>query len=67
MSPGYTNWAPGNPNNSGASGEEDCVHYIGAPMGTWNDCSCNANSMTNPGCFQGFADPNIGGICELQP
>jgi gliding motility-associated-like protein len=43
---GYTNWAPGEPNQSG---DEDCVQIYptGASPGTWNDLSCNsANSRS---------------------
>ena len=42
----YTNWAPGEPNNSG---NEDCVQIYpgGSNPGTWNDLSCNsANSKS---------------------
>ena len=42
----YTNWAVGEPNQSG---EEDCVQIYpgGANPGTWNDLSCtSSNSMS---------------------
>lgn len=44
---GFTNWAPGEPNQSG---NEDCVQIYpgGASPGTWNDLSCtsaNARSI----------------------
>jgi gliding motility-associated-like protein len=42
----YTNWAPGEPNQSG---NEDCVQIYptGANPGTWNDLSCtSANSRS---------------------
>jgi gliding motility-associated-like protein len=42
----YTNWAPGEPNQSG---NEDCVQIYptGANPGTWNDLSCtSANSKS---------------------
>src|SRR5690554_316808 len=39
----YTNWAPGEPNNSG---NEDCTQIYPA-QGTWNDLNCNGyNSMS---------------------
>ncbi|MES2800336.1 MAG: lectin-like protein [Bacteroidota bacterium] len=39
----FTNWAPGEPNQSG---DEDCVqiYYNGANPGTWNDLSCSSAS-----------------------
>lgn len=39
----YTNWAPGEPNQSG---NEDCVQIYptGANPGTWNDLPCNTNN-----------------------
>ncbi|KAL9703548.1 hypothetical protein quinque_007066 [Culex quinquefasciatus] len=37
---GYTNFAPGEPNN--ASGNEHCLEVGGGPKGTlWNDCACD--------------------------
>lgn len=37
----YTNWAPGEPNNVGPSGE-DCVQIY--PNGSWNDLPCNSSN-----------------------
>lgn len=39
----YTNWAPGEPNNSG---NEDCVQIYptGSNPGKWNDLSCNSSN-----------------------
>ncbi len=39
----YTNWAPGEPNQSG---NEDCVQIYpaGANPGTWNDLSCSSSN-----------------------
>lgn len=39
----YTNWAPGEPNQSG---NEDCVQIYptGANPGTWNDLSCGSSN-----------------------
>ncbi|MFN7014081.1 MAG: PKD domain-containing protein, partial [Bacteroidia bacterium] len=36
----FTNWAPGEPNNSG--GNEDCVQIY--PNGFWNDLPCNVGN-----------------------
>ncbi len=35
--PGYTNWNPGSPFDSG---DEDCVHFWG-DSGLWNDYPCD--------------------------
>lgn len=62
----YTNWAPGEPNQSG---NEDCVQIYptGANPGTWNDLSCsssNSKSIIEVNlCPVIDAGPNIA-ICE---
>ena len=41
-------WVPGEPNNGGADGGEDCVHAY--PSGFWNDTLCSADYIESFVC-----------------
>merc|ERR1712141_932218 len=40
----FTDWYPGEPNQSGSPGGEDCLQYFGLQNWQWNDEDCDSKS-----------------------